>query len=172
MQGPTQCAHNTYDNHHWWVEEYLWSARCVGPLHTRRLTYEYGSYVLCVVLGPAHVQIDLWIWVVCVMCCVGPCIRAGRPINMGRMCYVLCWPLHTCRSTYEYGSYVLCWPLHTCRSTYEYGSYVLCVWGPCCKSQGWPMNMGRMCYVFEAPAVSRRVDLWMVVCVMCLRPLL
>ena len=22
------------------------------------------------------------------MCCVGPCIRAGRPMNMGRMCYV------------------------------------------------------------------------------------
>ena len=44
-----------------------------------------------------------------VQCVVlGPCTRAGRPMNMGRMCYVLCWALHTCRSTYEYGSYVLC----------------------------------------------------------------
>ena len=29
------------------------------------------------------------------------------------------------------------------------------------------MNMGRMCYVFEAPAVSRRDGLRMVICVMC-----
>ena len=57
-------------------------------LHTCRSTYEYGSYVLCVVLAPAYVQVDLLIWVVCVMCCVGPCIRAGRPMNMGRMCCV------------------------------------------------------------------------------------
>ena len=79
-----------------------------------------------------------------VQCVVlGPCTRAGRPMNMGRMCYVLCWALHTCRSTYEYGS------------TYE---YVMCCVGPCIRA-GRPMNMGRMCYVFEAPAVSRRDDL-------------
>ena len=78
-----------------------------------------------------------------VQCVVlGPCTRAGRPMNMGRMCYVLCWALHTCRSTYEYGSYVLC-----------------VVLAPAYIRAGRPMNMGRMCYVFEAPAVSRRDDL-------------
>ena len=45
-----------------------------------------------------------------VLCVVfGPCIRAGRPINMGRMCYVFegpCW----CRATNLIGGHVgPCW---------------------------------------------------------------